>query len=75
MPSDEKSLHVSMRGCARPPEDARLVFIENTLILDDFYASPCLLPEIEAHPRLSVTGEVPLAFSEPGVMQSPWRLN
>ena len=75
MPSDQKSLHVSLRGCARPPQDARLVFIENTLILDGFFASPCLLSEIEAHPRLTVTGEVPLAFNEPGVMTSPWHLN
>lgn len=74
MPSDEKSLHVALRGCARPPAEARMVFIRNTLFVDDFFASPCLREEIEAHPRLSIAGERPLAFSEPGVMTSPWQL-
>lgn len=75
MPSDEKSLHVSMRGCARPPEEARMVFIQNTLFLEQFYASSSLQAEIEAHPRLTIEGELPLSFSAPGTMTSPWQLN
>ena len=75
MPADEQSLQVAIRGCARPPEEARMVFIQNTLFVDEFFASPSLLEEIEAHPRLSVTSEHPLSFSEVGVMASPWELN
>lgn len=74
MPSDEKSLHVSMRGCARPSDQARMVFIQNTLMLDEFFASPCLRAEIEAHPRLRVEEEVSLAFGDAGRMTSPWHL-
>lgn len=75
MPTDEKSLHVSLRGCAKPPEEARMVFISNTLVLDDFYASPSLRAEIETHPRLEIVDELPLSFAEPGHMTSPWVLN
>ncbi len=75
MPTDEKSLHVSLRGCATPPEEARMVFISNTLVLDEFFASPSLQAEIEAHPRLSIVDELPLSFAEPGHMTSPWVLN
>ena len=75
MPADEQSLQVAIRGCAKPPEEARMVFIQNTLLVDEFYASPSLREEIEAHPRLSISSELPLAFSNVGVMASPWQLN
>ncbi len=75
MPADEQSLQVAIRGCAKPPEEARMVFIQNTLLVDEFYASPSLREEIEAHPRLSISGELPLSFSNVGVMASPWQLN
>ena len=73
MPADEQSLQVSIRGCARPPEKARMVFIQNTLLVDKFYASPSLREEIEQHPRLSIVNEQPLEFSDSGVMASPWQ--
>lgn len=75
MPADEQSLQVAIRGCARRPEEARMVFIKNTLMVDEFYASPSLREEIENHSRLSIESEQPLAFSGSGVMASPWRLN
>ncbi len=75
MPADEQSLQVAMRGCAKSPEEARMVFIQNTLLVDEFYASPSLREEIEAHPRLSLASEHPLSFSKVGVMASPWQLN
>ncbi len=74
MPTDEKSLHVSLRGCAKPADEARMVFIDNTLVLDNFFTSPSLRPAIEEHPRLSIVDEVPLAFTAPGHMTSPWSL-
>ncbi len=75
MPADEQSLQVAIRGCARPPAEARMVFIQNTLLVDEFYASPSLREEIEAHPRLSIADELPLSFSNDGVMASPWQLS
>ncbi len=75
MPSDEKSLHVSLRGCAKPPAEARIVFISNTLVLDEFFASPSLQSEIEDHPRLKIMDELPLTFADRGTMTSPWVLN
>ncbi len=74
MPADEQSLQVAIRGCAKPPEEARMVFIRNTLMVDEFYASPSLRKDIETHPRLSIDDELPLSFSHVGVMASPWQL-
>lgn len=75
MPADEQTLQVAIRGCARPPEEARMVFIRNTLLVDEFFASPCLRSEIESHPRLTVEEELPLSFAPGGEMDSPWNLN
>ncbi len=73
MADDERALQVAVRGCAEPPEEARFVFIRDTLSLSDFYVSPSLREAVEAHPRLEITGQVPLRF-EQGVMVSPWRM-
>ncbi len=73
MADDQRALQVALRGCAEPPEQARLVFIQDTLSLTDLYVSPSLRAAVEAHPRLTVVGEVPLRFQE-GRMVSPWRM-
>ena len=70
---DERALEVSLRICAEPQEAARMVFIRDTLSLEDFYISPSMRAEAEAHPRLSISDEVPLSF-EHGSMQNPWQL-
>ncbi|MCB0161918.1 MAG: hypothetical protein KDD83_27455, partial [Caldilineaceae bacterium] len=74
MPNDRQTLNVAMRGCAVPPDEARLVFIRDTLTLDRIYVSPSLRAAVEAHPRLTITGEVPLQFDDNGVMCSPWEM-
>ena len=66
---------VALRGCAVPQETARMVFIRDTLTVNTLWVSPSLRTEVEQHPRLSIVGEVPLAFSPDGVMSSPWALS
>ncbi|MBI1293699.1 DUF2088 domain-containing protein [bacterium] len=73
MADDERALHVAVRGCAEPPEEAKMVFIRDTLSLEHFYVSPSLRETVEAHPRLKIVDEVPLSFEE-GVMNSPWQM-
>lgn len=75
MADDRRALEVTLRGCGRPPESARLVFIQDTLSLDQFWVSPNLREVVEAHPRLSIIEDAPLAFDAEGQMVSPWVLN
>jgi len=73
MPTDQTALFPSMRICAEPPAEARMVFIRDTLSLENFYVSPSMRSIVEAHPRLSIVTEVPLSF-EDGEMSSPWMM-
>jgi hypothetical protein len=73
MADDRRALQVAMRGCKRPPDVAGMVFIRDTLTLDRLWVSPSLRAEVEAHPRLSIVDESPLAFAD-GLMTSPWAL-
>jgi hypothetical protein len=74
LPDDARALQVSVRGCARPWDDARMVMIRDTLTLDKLWVSPNLRKAVEDHPRLNVVGEVPLKFDAQGVMKSPWEM-
>jgi hypothetical protein len=74
MADDRQALQVALRGCAQPQASARIVFIHDTLSLAEFYVSPSLRPAVEAHPRLSITGEIGLTFDEEGSMTKPWHL-
>lgn len=74
MADDRRALQAAVRGCAMPQEEARVVFIRDTLTLNRFYASPSLRSAVVAHPRLTIAGEVPLAFDRCGAMVSPWQL-
>ena len=74
MPDDRRALQAAIRGCAYPPEDARMVFIRDTLTLDRLYVSPSLRYEVEEHARLSIADEIPLAFDANGHMTSPWNM-
>jgi hypothetical protein len=51
-----------------------MVFIRDTLTLDRLWVSPSLGAEVEAHARLSIVDETPLAFDEQGSMTGPWQL-
>lgn len=72
---DYRAICAVVRGSGNPsPENAKLMFVQNTLSLEHFWVSPSLRAEVEAHPRLSMEGEVPLSFAD-GVMTSPWRMS
>jgi hypothetical protein len=73
MADDERALQVAVRGCAEPPAEAKMVFIQDTLSLEHFFVSPSLRQIVEAHPRLRIVEEVPLRF-ENGTMSSPWQM-
>ncbi len=75
LPDDRRALMVAMRGCGMPDENVRMVFIENTLMLERIWVSPNLRAEVEAHPRLRVLSEISLEFDARGIMQSPWQLD
>jgi hypothetical protein len=75
MPDDRRALQAALRGCAMPPDAARMVFIRDTLTVDKLWVSPSLRQAVLDHPRLSIAEEVPLAFDAQGTMQSPWELS
>ena len=75
MADDRRALQAAMRGCAMPPDAARMVFIRDTLTVDTLWVSPSLRQAVLDHPRLSIAEEVPLAFDAQGTMQSPWELS
>lgn len=75
MPDDKRTLQAALRGCARPFDEARMVFIQDTLAVDHLWVSPNLRDAVEEHPRLTIVGEVPLSFAAKGNMSSPWTLS
>jgi len=75
MADDRRALQVTMRGCARPAAEARLVFINDTLAVDRLWVSPNLRQLVEEHPRLEIVEEVPLSFDPAGNMTSPWQFD
>jgi hypothetical protein len=74
MANDQRALEVAVRSCARPIEEARWLFLRNTLAVEEFWASETLRADVDAHPALQLLGETPLVFDDAGVMQSPWAL-
>lgn len=74
MADDQRAVQAAVLGCGVPAEEARLVFIRDTLTLDRLWVSPNLRDVVEAHGRLSIVEEVPLRFSDHGTMDSPWSL-
>jgi hypothetical protein len=74
LPDDKRALEVSLRGCARPWADARMVFMRDTLNVEHLYVSPNLRKAVEEHPRLEIEGEVALQFANDGRMLCPWTM-
>lgn len=74
MPSDQTALQVAVRNCGYPAEEARLVFMQDTLTLGKLWVSPNLRAAVEAHERLSIVDEVGLEFDADGTMLNPWLL-
>jgi hypothetical protein len=72
---DYRAISAVVRGCGNPKQDqAKIMLINNTLELAHFWVSPSLRAEVEAHPRLSIEGEVPFTFGTDGNMISPWAM-
>ena len=59
MPNDRLAVKLAISTCidTDPKLGCRLVWMKNTLHLDAFYVTEALLPEVEAHPDMEVTGE------------------
>jgi hypothetical protein len=73
MADDQRALEVAVRTCGAAPGSAvSFVFARNTLTVEKLWVSPGLRAQVEAHPRLSIAGEVPLSFDRNGSMTSPW---
>ncbi|MCL5946810.1 MAG: nickel-dependent lactate racemase [Chloroflexi bacterium] len=59
MPTDQAAIGFGLRACGRPDtQNVRAVRIKNTLELSDLWISEALLPEAQAHSRLTVTGSL-----------------
>lgn len=74
MPDDKRALMTSLRVCGQPQATALMVFMRDTLTLDELWISPSLCAEAEVHPRIEILDEVPLAFDAAGTMRTPWAL-
>ncbi len=72
---DQQVLQAAVRGCGQPQESASMVLIKDTLSLDKLWVSPNLKAEVEVHSQLSIVDEVPLTFTDHGIMSSPWLLD
>ena len=75
MADDERALAVAVRTCgAAPGSEVSFVFARNTLTVENLWVSAALRAQVEAHPRLTIVGEVPLTFDRNGSMTSPWQM-
>jgi len=75
MADDRRAMEVAVRACgAEPGSDITFVFTRNTLTVEHLWVCPSLRAQVEAHPRLKIVGEVPLAFDDYGNMISPWQM-
>ncbi|GBL37764.1 hypothetical protein EMGBD1_14510 [Anaerolineaceae bacterium] len=73
MADDQRALEVAVRTCGAAPGSAvSFVFARNTLTAEKLWVSQALRAQVEAHPRLTIVGEVPLSFDRNGSMTSPW---
>ena len=68
LPTDREAIAAALTsGISKPPEQVRLVRLQNTGRLDRLWVSPPLLDEVRAHPKLEIVGPPrPLAFDRAG---------
>lgn len=69
MPNDKLAVKLAINTCINhdPSIGYRLVWMKNTLHLDHFFVSKALLPAVEAHPLMKVTGtSFQMKFNEDG---------
>jgi hypothetical protein len=74
MADDRRALQAASHCCAAPQPATRMVFVQDTLHVDRLWISPSLRTLAEAHPRLRIVGECPLAFTAAGALASPWTM-
>ena len=75
MADDRRTISVALRTCGQPQAAAKMMFIQNTLVLHKFWVSPSLREDVLAHPRLKLTGQTQLAFGARGQMTAPWAMS
>jgi len=68
LPSDREVIQAAIiTSGAVVPERARLVRVDSTLHLEEFYISEALVPELTQKPNVELVGEVtPMRFDEHG---------
>ena len=74
VPCDRQVLELSLNSIQTRPEQARILFIDDTLSLGRAWMSPNLAAEWAAAPHCRTGPEVGLAFDDSGLMTSPWNL-
>jgi hypothetical protein len=58
MPTDREAILLALKTCPRVKHpESRIIWIKNTLSLENIYASEPMLPEIERHPQLEIMGD------------------
>jgi hypothetical protein len=68
MPTDREAILLALKTCARVRHpQTRIVWVRNTLALEQIRVSETLLPEIEGNPQLEIEGNpAPMPFDEQG---------
>ena len=69
MPNDRLAVKLALNTCIDCDLSVgyKMVWMKNTLHLDTFYVTEALLPEVEAHPQMRLTGEAfAVEFDENG---------
>jgi len=73
MDNDFTAIQVALKTCARVKHpQSRIVWIRNTLSLENILASELLLAEVQRHPQLEILGDLrPMPFDEAGNLTFP----
>ena len=72
-PSDREAIEIALNCCNRlvTPENARMIFARNTLMLTELIVSEALLPELSDRSGIEILGEQPLEWDEQGYFKTP----
>ncbi len=73
-PHDRAAVETALRCTRRPAAQARMLFIEDTLSLDQVWLSPNLAADWATQPGCSLGPEASLSFADCGAMVQPWDL-
>ena len=72
-PSAREAIEIALNCCNRlvTPENARMIFARNTLMLTELIVSEALLPELSDRSDIEILGEQPLEWDEQGYFKTP----